>query len=44
MVYRYAAEQTDDGLSGEEGTFNMRTLSLREACLIFEKLVGWRII
>ena len=57
--YRYAAEQTDDGLSGEEGTFNMCTLwlvealtragranptRLQEACLIFEKLLGWRII
>jgi GH15 family glucan-1,4-alpha-glucosidase len=31
MVYRYAAERADDGLPGEEGTFNMCTFWLVEA-------------
>jgi len=31
LVYRYNAEETDDGLSGEEGTFNMCTFWLVEA-------------
>ena len=31
MVYRYSANRTDDGLTGEEGTFNMCTFWLVEA-------------
>ncbi len=31
LVYRYNPEQTDDGLEGEEGTFNMCTFWLVEA-------------
>jgi GH15 family glucan-1,4-alpha-glucosidase len=31
MVYRYATQETDDGLPGEEGTFNMCTFWLVEA-------------
>jgi GH15 family glucan-1,4-alpha-glucosidase len=30
-IYRYAAEHTDDGLPGTEGTFNMCTFWLVEA-------------
>jgi len=31
MAYRYAVDQTDDGLTGEEGAFNMCTFWLVEA-------------
>jgi GH15 family glucan-1,4-alpha-glucosidase len=31
LVYRYNAEQTADGLAGEEGTFNICTFWLVEA-------------
>ena len=31
LVYRYNIEETDDGLSGEEGTFNICTFWLVEA-------------
>jgi GH15 family glucan-1,4-alpha-glucosidase len=51
LVYRYNAGQTDDGLSGEEGTFNICTFWLVEALtragrvdrarLMFEQMLGY---
>jgi len=51
LVRRYSAEETDDGLSGEEGTFSLcsfwyvealtRAGRLPEARLVFEKMLGY---
>jgi len=51
LVYRYNAEQTADGLTGEEGTFNICTFWLVEALtragrtaearLMFEQMLGY---
>ncbi len=51
LVYRYDVDATDDGLHGEEGTFNMcsfwlvealtRAGRLRDARLVFEQMLGY---
>ncbi len=51
MIFRYNIEETDDGLPGEEGAFNMCTFWLVEALtragqverarLIFERMLGY---
>lgn len=51
LVYRYNVQETDDGLEGEEGTFNMCTFWLVEvltragnvetARLVFEQMLGY---
>jgi len=51
LVYRYNVEETEDGLTGEEGTFNICTFWLVEALtragrvddarLIFEQMLGY---
>jgi len=51
LVFRYNVEQTQDGLSGEEGTFNICTFwmveamtragKLEEARLLFEQMLGY---
>jgi GH15 family glucan-1,4-alpha-glucosidase len=51
LVYRYNVDDTDDGLKGDEGTFNICTFWLVEALtragrvgearLIFEKMLGY---
>jgi len=51
LVFRYNVEQTEDGLSGKEGTFNICTFwmvealtragKLEEARLLFEQMLGY---
>ena len=51
LVFRYNVAQTDDGLSGEEGTFNICTFwmvealtragQLEEARFLFEQMLGY---
>ena len=51
LVFRYNVEQTEDGLSGKEGTFNICTFwmiealtragKLEEAQLLFENMLGY---
>jgi len=41
LVHRYDTGKTADGLTGEEGTFNMCTFWLVEARFIFERMLGY---